>query len=243
MRAVPRYVQDVEERSKPAYFGRSTAPDHKTDISAENVRQKSGMTTWTEAYQRAVQFDTQIFLVNSKSRSHLFRHKKLEYDSTKMKGGQTLTPEQAITIFQQKPILAYGRPRRTESSAVIAKMYGVSTKSVRDIWRGRTWNRETAHLDPSRPPRPPTRQGRPPGRKDSAPRRRRQPKIHIEPQATEEEKYRIGNATLEPDVEDPFHADWPHWERATGFCASAPAGALVASASCIVQPETSPGSS
>ena len=35
-------------------------------------------------------------------------------------------------------------------SLAVARTYKVSEKTVRDIWRGRTWHHETLHLDPPR---------------------------------------------------------------------------------------------
>jgi hypothetical protein len=37
------------------------------------------------------------------------------------------------------------------SSSKVSRMYGVSEKTIRDIWVGRTWKAETRHLDPLRP--------------------------------------------------------------------------------------------
>jgi hypothetical protein len=37
-----------------------------------------------------------------------------------------------------------------KSSTVVSRLYGVNEKTVRDIWSGRTWAKETQHLDPSR---------------------------------------------------------------------------------------------
>ena len=74
-----------------------------------------------------------------------------------------LNQEQAIQIFKSKDDLP---------SAELATIFHVSEKAVRDIWTGRTWSRETWHLDTSR-----TLQikqpGRPKGSKDSQPRKRR----------------------------------------------------------------------
>ena len=76
----------------------------------------------------------------------------------------TLSVAQAITIFRDRA--------SSISAAEIATCYGVTEKAVRDIWKGRTWSKETGHLDTSR-----TRQskpvGRPKGRKDLKPRKKR----------------------------------------------------------------------
>ena len=58
------------------------------------------------------------------------------------------------------------------SASRVSKKYGVSEKAVRDIWTGRTWSKETWHLDTSRS-RPLKKMGRPVGRKDAQPRKPR----------------------------------------------------------------------
>lgn len=76
-----------------------------------------------------------------------------------------LQPEQAIQILQIKlssrRLADSGKPQRLHPSAA-AKQYGISEKAVRDIWNGRTWLRETMHLDPSLAPL--ASRFRPPGR-------------------------------------------------------------------------------
>ena len=57
-------------------------------------------------------------------------------------------------------------------ASCVSKKYGVSEKAVRDIWTGRTWSKETWHLDASRS-RPLKKMGRPVGRKDAQPRKSR----------------------------------------------------------------------
>jgi hypothetical protein len=37
-----------------------------------------------------------------------------------------------------------------KSPTVVSNLYGVNEKTVRDIWSGRTWSKETRRLDPSR---------------------------------------------------------------------------------------------
>ena len=63
--------------------------------------------------------------------------------------------------------------RDTGKAGALARMYGVSSKTVRDIWLGRTWYRSTYSLDASKPPeteRLAKKMGRPKGMKDSKPR-------------------------------------------------------------------------
>ena len=111
-----------------------------------------------------------------------------------------LNEAEAIAIFQLRP--RSDLPRVVRDSLSVAQAFTVSEKTVRDIWSARTWHRETLHLDPSRPARADTLPGRPLGRKDSAPRRRPVRKSKL-PAAT--------------DADDPFHDDWPNWERADHF--------------------------
>ena len=86
-----------------------------------------------------------------------------------------LSEDQAITIFQSKS---------SASSAVnLARVYGVSEKAVRDIWKGRTWSKETWHLDTSRPFQLKLT-GRPKGCKDKKPRKKKEATICCEVLAT-----------------------------------------------------------
>ncbi len=84
-----------------------------------------------------------------------------------------LTDEQAVRIYQIKldsltasNASSSARSTLNVHAGVVARAFGVSDKAIRDIWKGRTWLRETMHLDPARAAmaallRPP---GRPKGR-------------------------------------------------------------------------------
>ena len=76
-----------------------------------------------------------------------------------------LSEAQVILIFQAKD-------SSPTTATDIAKVYGVSEKAIRDIWKGRTWSRETWHLDTSRP-LPLKLTGRPKGSRDQRPRTKR----------------------------------------------------------------------
>ena len=90
-----------------------------------------------------------------------------------------LTKEQAIDIFR---ISTSGYTTASGPTATsVAKAFGVNEKTIRDIWKGRTWCNETLPLDSSRQPKPRKKTGRPMGRKDSAPRRPKQ--THQRPKA------------------------------------------------------------
>ena len=81
-----------------------------------------------------------------------------------------LTETQAVRIFAIKHSPA-SLSIKCSSAAHVSRMYGVNEKTVRDIWKGRTWSRETAHVDSDRPSAPIKASGRPKGCKDSKPRK------------------------------------------------------------------------
>ena len=60
-----------------------------------------------------------------------------------------LTKQQAIRIFEIKLASNSGGIEQP-SAQLTAHHFGVSEKAIRDIWKGRTWIRETMHLDPKR---------------------------------------------------------------------------------------------
>ncbi len=74
-----------------------------------------------------------------------------------------LSSAQVIQIFQIRQTLPI------EPAAKVANIFGVSEKTVRDIWKGRTWINETWHLDTSRVVVQ-KNIGRPKGARDSKPR-------------------------------------------------------------------------
>jgi hypothetical protein len=75
----------------------------------------------------------------------------------------TLTEDQAVDIFKIKSSVS--------SAVKVSLCYGVSEKAIRDIWRGRTWSRETCHLDTVRTVTL-KQVGRPKGCKDKKPRKK-----------------------------------------------------------------------
>ena len=88
-----------------------------------------------------------------------------------LRNGRTiLSCDQARAIFMSKPTLSSNRKYHTTK---LAKFYGVSPKTIRDIWVGRTWYRATYFLDASKPAsaeRLQKKLGRPRGAKDIKPR-------------------------------------------------------------------------
>ena len=85
-----------------------------------------------------------------------------------------LNEDQAVQIFQSK----IDSPQLP--STALATLYLVDEKTIRDIWKGRTWSRETWHLDTSRAIQL-KQPGRPKGRRDTQPRKKRASGIFTAP--------------------------------------------------------------
>ena len=73
-----------------------------------------------------------------------------------------LTQSEAIAIFSLR--------NASSSATAVGCAYSISEKAVRDVWKARTWAKETWHLDMTRA-LDFKRIGRPAGRKDSKPRK------------------------------------------------------------------------
>jgi hypothetical protein len=82
-----------------------------------------------------------------------------------------LTACQAVIIFKLRVDGSFLSKLAKPSAAEIGRQYGVSEKTIRDIWTGRTWKQETAHLDQGRPISVSKGPGRPKGSKDGQKRR------------------------------------------------------------------------
>ena len=124
-----------------------------------------------------------------------------------------LDRDKAEAIFKIKKENENGLSGHKKLNSIeVARKFGVGEKTVRDIWRGRTWIQETQHLDPSRPVRAAGLPGRPLGRKDTAPRKR-SVSLQSSPQRA---KHREDGEGTSPgmDESDPFHEDWPNWAGA-----------------------------
>ena len=87
-----------------------------------------------------------------------------DQSSQKLKPQARLSQTQVVAIFQSR--------NSNQSSAKVAKSYSVNEKTVRDIWTGRTWAKETWHLDHSRRVEI-KRMGRPIGCRDTKPRKQK----------------------------------------------------------------------
>ena len=86
-----------------------------------------------------------------------------------------LTKDQVLQIFRRKFVLSL--PLQHVKTSSVAKEFGVSAKAIRDIWIGRTWYKDTFHLDPYRADaleRLRRQVGRPKGSRDLKPRKRKE---------------------------------------------------------------------
>ena len=117
------------------------------------------------------------------------------------------------------------------SASAVGELYGVSSKTVRDIWMGRTWYRETFFLEPNRADATEKfmrRIGRPKGAKDKASRKLKDLRLSN----TSDPRFTEANVSITTDLSpkthalntennlvsfeisdfgDPFHDDWPRW--------------------------------
>ena len=75
-----------------------------------------------------------------------------------------LTHDEVVEIFMARAT--------KQSASQVCVRFGVSEKAVRDIWTGRTWAKETWHLDTSRSIEM-KKLGRPLGRNDTKPRKQK----------------------------------------------------------------------
>ena len=102
-----------------------------------------------------------------------------------------LNSQLAIEIFQRSfPPIGMDVCRFRPNASAVAREFGVSEKTVRDIWTARTWGNETLPWDPDRKPRVSRPTGRPLGSQDRAPRRKRTAQeytgspMHLDPGVT-----------------------------------------------------------
>ncbi len=164
---------------------------------------------------------------------HAFCHPSVQACKTR----RILTLQQAVHIFKMK--LHQSNPSSRGTAAVISKSFGVSEKAVRDIWTGRTWVRETMHLDPARAAKAAglSLPGRPKRSKTGGNHNHHRPcclpdrsigftsetTLCIAISGTQESPPDPSSQARPlammmqieaPGGNDPFHDDWPHWAAA-----------------------------
>jgi hypothetical protein len=97
-------------------------------------------------------------------------HKIADCPALGKRSRSILDKEQVVEIFEFKVRNSSQSDMKKRISATsVAERYGVSEKTIRDIWRARTWHQATWHLDMARPLLQ-SKLGRPKGSKDSRPR-------------------------------------------------------------------------
>jgi len=112
------------------------------------------------------------------------------------KNQRKLTSDDAVRIFRIK--FRHQKP----SAVLIADMFNVSEKAIRDIWSARTWASATEHLDPMRIKGVKNKPGRPVGRKDAKKRARSVRRLTID---EELDNNGVGGLV---SFKDPFAKDW-----------------------------------
>jgi hypothetical protein len=152
-------------------------------------------------------------------------------------GRVVLSNEDARAIFMSKPNCI----NRGHVATNLARQYGVSPKTIRDIWHRKTWFWATHDLEgcptDSRIPR---KMGRPKGAKDSHPRIKKQdgskpfrgpleyfggenvsykamPEKNDARCDSSQEIDAVENAFRPDDFNDPFHDDWAFWSYKEQF--------------------------
>ena len=148
-----------------------------------------------------------------------------------------LSEAQAIEIFTLKFPKDIITHRLEPSAGKVASGYGVSEKTVRDIWKGRTWRRSTLNLDPSQDADAPKKRLKQAMRMDAcrpeklqpyriclnqmclwcseAARRDqcRKPELNDTAKSIDFYLFTMSQHSEASEPADPFHSDWPAWER------------------------------
>ena len=82
-----------------------------------------------------------------------------------------LTQQQAIEIFGFRSVKSI--TTMVSSASFVAKRYGINERTVRDIWKQRTWTHATSSLAEGAGPMVKRKVGRPVGSKDMRPRKQK----------------------------------------------------------------------
>ena len=120
-----------------------------------------------------------------------------------------LNERQAIEIFRVR--YTNEVPRIKISALIVAKRYGINEKTVRDIWKQRTWSHATGILDGSTVPMTTKKLGRPIGSKD---KHHRKPELPAGSCTTSDSP--TSSSTLKRCALPAFHASRPNSERHDG---------------------------
>ena len=88
-----------------------------------------------------------------------------------MQGRAILTEQQAIDIFRIQADSSV--PAIVSHATLVAKEYGINERTVRDIWKQRTWAHATCCIPQRSKTIVQTKRGRPTGSKDKRPRKQK----------------------------------------------------------------------
>jgi len=183
------------------------------------------------------------------SREKAAEQKYQDSISPKRQGRAILSEDQARMIFKHKPSpFAKDRGR----AGALARAFGVSVKTIRDVWIGRTWCRATLDLTPDSQSDDSSRlhkkAGRPLGPKDSKPRMRKVTfdfghgiddgavcKKHVENMSTT-----VGGSSFNADEEFSDFEHIPTIDQTLNVptCEDVPKGQSPTEAVCTLAPET-----
>jgi hypothetical protein len=61
-----------------------------------------------------------------------------------------IPPKHRARLTEEAVLQIFACRHDKRSPTVLSNFYGVNEKTVRDIWSGRTWSKETQHLGPAR---------------------------------------------------------------------------------------------
>ena len=127
-------------RCVPFFLAR-TSSSHATHFSEPaRAMQLISYTRTQSGYGDVPKYITEIGTVTTrfvKNRPTCLRNRRI-----------VLTQEQAAEIFKMKPSIAgsVSKRRPASQSRLVSERFGVSSKTVRDIWNSKTWKSATMHL-------------------------------------------------------------------------------------------------
>ena len=115
---------------------RSEQPDSKRKRSAQSDSERS--------VEESPNSDNGVDEVNENNKPASFSEKTL----VTLRPRNGLSREQAIDIYSRRPDkMSFKKSRRGTmvGCEAVALEFGVTPKTIRDIWRGRTWGEATGH--------------------------------------------------------------------------------------------------
>ena len=140
-RVYPETPRNQEKRSFAGVCDSVTTPRAPPDIQGNAFGPRLGASDCSRAVTELSGFQKKSrFLMKTR-----FPHTEFRFVSkmqTTVKPRAKLTQSDAVAIFRLKASAA--------SATSVARLYGVSEKAIRDIWKARTWAHHTCNLDTTR---------------------------------------------------------------------------------------------